>query len=779
MTGNQFKQRLKGIHSGLSALKSAAAEKFDLAGIAEYTVRFLLGMLLSQARIFGDLSPFAVGLSAAAGPGGPGIATLLGVIPGYLFGGLGWSLKYTAAAVLIFTAWTILRDAAPFEKSWFAPAAASGVFAVTGLAYLYAEGITFHSFASFAAEAALCALSAWLYHAALSPWRDTGSGDDLLHTVSLMMLAGSVFIALSSLKLFGIISVGRSFAVLTVMVAACKGGLTAGCAAGVVIGACMDAAENGTAFFTILYGVCGLSAGLLARRGRLAFTLLHVLTGGLASLWLSPSPLVIPSLYETFIASVLFLLLPGSVMAKLGAIFPGEPTGYGVMKAREYTRARVELTAEAFRTLYDTVRTAVGNEAEEDDLSTVFDRASESVCRKCSLSRRCWKQEYESTLDVMNTLTNTMNSRGRITTEDYPVFFAEGCQHLQEFTASLNEELKALYRRRLYRSRLRQRQDAAYRQYEDMASILGDIAGELGGGILFDTAMERRFQKYLRTLDIDASAAVFRDRAGRLHIELSGQGLISLRRDVHYLDKLSAVAGCRLCAALERSTARSMVLLEAEPYAVTVGIANLCREGQPVSGDRGTWFKTDEGYLYVILSDGMGSGEPALQCSTGTVKTLESFLRAGISAETALRILSDLMLLKNESDTICATIDLMAINLFTGDARLYKYGAAPTYIHKSGYVRRLKSRNLAAGLASSSEDAPVPVKLKLESGAKALILSDGVLCGKDDTWLRELLASDSLSGAKDLAKAVLESSAERFGAGDDMTVLALALETRK
>jgi len=778
MTGNQFRQQAKSLRSTLSSLRSAAAERFDLARCAEYLVRFTLGLLLSQARIFGDLSPFGVGLAAAAGPGGAGLATLLGLVPGYLFGGLGWSLKYAAAAVLIYTAGCILRDAAPAEKSWFPPAAAAAVFSVTGLAYLYSDGITLSSFGVFAAETALCALSAWLYRTALSPWQDTGSGDDLLHTVSLILLAGSVFMGMSRLLLFRTISIGRAFAAVTVMISACKGGLTAGCAAGIVLGACMDAAAGGSTFFTILYGLSGLVSGLLARRGRLSFTLLYVLTGGLLSLWLSSSSHTLPSLYETFLASVLFLLLPQSLLSRLGALFPGTAAGSGALKAREYTRARVELTAEAFRSLYDTVRTAVGSEAGEDDLSTVFDRTSEAVCRNCALARRCWKQEYETTLDVMNTLTNTMNTRGRISSEDYPVFFAEGCQHLPQFTATLNEELQALYRRRLYRSRLRQRQDAAYRQYADTASILSDIAAELGGGIVFDNAMERRFQKYLRSLDLDTSAAVFRDRAGRLHIELTGQGLISVRRDVHYLDKLSAVAGCRLCAALDRCTSRRMVLLEAEPYAVTVGIASLRREGQPVSGDKGTWFKTDEGYLYVILSDGMGSGEPAAACSMGTVKTLEAFLRAGISAETALRILSDLMLLKNESDTVCATIDLMAVNLFTGDARLYKYGAAPTYIHRSGYVRRLKSRNLAAGLASSGEESPTPVCLKLEHKSRALILSDGVLCGSDDTWLREMLGQEDAPGAKELAKAVLDASVSRFGQGDDMTVLALTLETR-
>lgn len=47
----------------------------------------------------------------------------------------------------------------------------------------------------------------------------------------------------------------------------------------------------------------------------------------------------------------------------------------------------------------------------------------------------------------------------------------------------------------------------------------------------------------------------------------------------------------------------SLLLLEAEPLAVSVGIASMRKKGETVSGDRGTYFKTDAGQLCVILSD--------------------------------------------------------------------------------------------------------------------------------------------------------------------------------
>ena len=94
-----------------------------------------------------------------------------------------------------------------------------------------------------------------------------------------------------------------------------------------------------------------------------------------------------------------------------------------------------------------------------------------------------------------------------------------------------------------------------------------------------------------------------------------------------YLDKLSAALGMRLCMPEDGARGDSLLLLEAEPLAVSVGIASMRKKGETVSGDRGTYFKTDAGQLCVILSDGMGCGEAAQRESSMAVRLLERFLR--------------------------------------------------------------------------------------------------------------------------------------------------------
>ena len=99
--------------------------------------------------------------------------------------------------------------------------------------------------------------------------------------------------------------------------------------------------------------------------------------------------------------------------------------------------------------------------------------------------------------------------------------------------------------------------------------------------------------------------------------------LSPLTKDEDYLEKLSAVVGVRLCRPAEPAESSSrLTLLEAEPLAVSVGIAALKKRGEKVSGDKGSYFKTDAGVLCVILSDGMGCGDEAARDSDQVVSCL-------------------------------------------------------------------------------------------------------------------------------------------------------------
>ena len=174
----------------------------------------------------------------------------------------------------------------------------------------------------------------------------------------------------------------------------------------------------------------------------------------------------------------------------------------------------------------------------------------------------------------------------------------------------------------------------------------------------------------------------------------------------------------------------------------------------------------------------MGTGDHAARYSGDAVRILERFLRSGVAPETAVRILNDLMLLKNEDDTGCATVDLVCINLFSGSSRMFKYGAAPSYLRHGRTVRRVKGKSLAAGLGIPPHDAPDQLKMELHPGSAAVIVSDGVTAGNDDSWLCEAISKFEGDEPRELAGSIIETAVAKNGAEDDMTVIAIFVSER-
>ena len=125
-----------------------------------------------------------------------------------------------------------------------------------------------------------------------------------------------------------------------------------------------------------------------------------------------------------------------------------------------------------------------------------------------------------------------------------------------------------------------------------------------------------------------------------------------------------------------------------------------------------------------------------------------------------------------------STIDLMCVDLFSGEACFYKYGAAPSFVKNGKVIRRVRGESLAAGLCAGDGSAPDIVRMKLKPGNVAIIASDGVVVDSKDTWLRELLLKDEGKDTKTLAKDALRSAVKQFGCEDDMTVLALRVDER-
>ena len=152
-------------------------------------------------------------------------------------------------------------------------------------------------------------------------------------------------------------------------------------------------------------------------------------------------------------------------------------------------------------------------------------------------------------------------------------------------------------------------------------------------------------------------------------------------------------------------------------------------------------------------------------------------MRAGTAPERALKTVASALGLRGEEDGGFTTVDLLRLDLFTGEAGIYKYGAAPTYIRKGRQVTRVTGTTLPAGL-SGEPGEPDVTRIILEAGDCVLLVSDGVAGGDSDLWVRERLGAFEGDSPKDLACALIEESGAHGGATDDRTALVLKVSKR-
>ena len=745
---------------------------------ARYGGFFALGFASAAGRLFSACGPFGIASAASAGTDPAGLSCLAGAVLGYaMTSGLFSGLRYIATAFMVFTVGFMTRGTKLHASRWFMPAAAAVLTGVTGVLYADVTLGGVPGLTRIFLEIVLAGGCSYLFGYVLTPEGVVTEAAEMRRGISVLVLSACVLMGLASLKLWDTLSVGRFLAMLAVMAAGFCGGPATGCAAGAAIGLGMDMAEGARLFFSASYALSGLLSGALYRYGRLTFAVSFCAGVAVSVLLGWNDGARVSALYECFAASAVFLLLPQAALTPVGGLLR-VGRGQGETAFRLYHADRLDRLATGFAGLYDAASESATGRAPEEEATAVFDRAADAVCRSCGGRDNCWKENRDETVAALTSMADGMVRRGTVAASDLPAAFRQRCHATGGFVSAVNGELRGLMYRRQYAARLREGRAAAYGQYLDMAEILADAARQLSGAAGPDAQAERRLIRYLKNRELEGTCSAFRDGSGRLHAAIEGADIEVLAQEPEYLEKLSAALGVRLCR-VGLSEKGRISLRQAEPLAVSVGIACMKKEGEAVSGDRGTYFKTDGGLLCVILSDGMGTGESAAGESACAVAILEKLLRAGTEPLTAMRLLNSASMLRNAEDWGYATIDLCCVDLFSGETCFYKYGAAPSYVKTGRAIRRVKCSSLAAGMLAGDDGSPDTIRIRLRPGSVALIASDGVLAEKNDQWLRRILTESDGLDPKEIARRTLRAAAGKFGSADDMTALAIRVEVRE
>ena len=775
MTGKQCREE----HRGEIREKIRRDTVFFSTAVLEWGVhsclRLLLAAILSGVVILGDKAPLGVAMTAASGAGLLGGGAVLGACLGSLCQlELGEGMRYASASLLTYAAAFAFYDIKFLRKAWTLPLAAGGTILFTALVAHHRLGWTQGEQIGLLLEVGITMGAVWCFRAALRFPGVLSRGMSREQRGGLLVLLAALLGALEPLNVLGL-SLGRCLAGAVTLGAAWLGGGSAGAVWGAVLGLGLDLTGERGLSRTALFALAGLAAGVREKRNaRVIPALSWLLTALIAAAWWGELESGVVCAGEGLCSALIFLAVPAGVLRR----GEGLVTLYNVGKSVdpggvERVRERLHAAAGAYRTLCTTLKESLHLPENDGDISLVFDRAADRVCRGCGNRELCWQREYAVTFGALNDATAAMVERGRIRGEDLPAFFAHRCIHLPDFISGVNEELTALFCRRQYKARIRESRETVCRQYEQLSHLLWETAEELGEEWITDRETEKTVRRWVGQRGLHVEVKAFRDGRGLLRVQVEGTDAPRFAGE-RSAAELSAAVGKNL--RVEREGERLVAFVELEPFKALAGVASRKKDGETVSGDAGTYFKRPDGKVYLLLCDGMGSGEAAGRESGLAVRLLEEFLMTGIPAQNALCTLASALALRGEETGGFTTVDLLEVDLFTGESALYKMGAAPTYVRQGECLRRLEGSALPAGLTAPAGEGVDRFPLRLSAGDWVLMISDGVCPDGKDDWLLEQLRQFRGDSPKELAAKLVAGAGKQ--AADDSTALLVKLEKR-
>lgn len=170
---------------------------------------------------------------------------------------------------------------------------------------------------------------------------------------------------------------------------------------------------------------------------------------------------------------------------------------------------------------------------------------------------------------------------------------------------------------------------------------------------------------------------------------------------------------------------------------------------------------------YFLLCDGMGTGGEAAEDSRRAAELLLSLLRADMEPDDALELLNGVAILREEGGF--STVDLLCADLRSGDAVLYKWGGAPSYLRKGDQLKKIGTASFPPGLGVGGTQQAQRIRLSLGRGEVLILTSDGV-GGEEAERLCRSAGEEALAGLA----GQLAASGSREGA-DDRTAAVVSL----
>ncbi len=403
------------------------------------------------------------------------------------------------------------------------------------------------------------------------------------------------------------------------------------------------------------------------------------------------------------------------------------------------------------------------------EICELCEKEFSAFCKKCSMKKLCFPDGIRGN-SVIRKTSHAIYEKHALCTDDLPEKIKTNCYFADKITVSINIKLAEYTAERLKNNKT----EVMAEDYRALSSLIGQtvLTAEEKNG--FNGELTRKLRASTVYKDLFANnVAVY----GREDITVIACGVDTARikRQAEEVRRnFSKALGVRLAPAdfsLCGDFLAAVFSREAK-FSAESAYAQCVKDGEAINGDSVFSFTAD-GKLHVCICDGMGSGHLAALTSKTAVIFLQKMLRAGCNTEGALKMLNHFV--RSKAGECFTTVDLMTVDLMTGNASFTKSGAPPSYVVRDGRIFRLASHTPPVGIMA--ELCAEKIDFVLKNGDVAVMASDGIADGEDHlVWLYNTLTYESDTSAEELCEKIINTAGTEGTGRDDVTVCAVKIQ---
>ncbi len=736
----------------------------------------LISAIASRGIILNDLIPFGISFLGGCAPTFVPAATL-GAFISYFIPASGSSgFRYIAALFAILSIKLLISNYKKIVKS---PLFCAGIsFLACTLTGFTSVSTGQANVLTVMTEGLFCGALAYFVSKTFKAFDKEQVGFSSEELASLLLTSSLIVIGLYDFSVFGI-SLGRILGYFLILSASKYGAIISGAISGITIGFSFLITDSaGTLGITV--ALAGLMCGVFAKMGKFAQMAVLILFGFIGTVSSGDMVTISQTAAETVLASLLFFTMPRNLSANIGKLFSVTPKLTAPTGIKKSLTMRLDMASNALRDVSETVEQVSSqlSKINAPDFGKVIYSIEEEACSGCKLRVHCWENKRSSTVDSIMEITKAIKSGDTNPETAISEEFKGRCLRVSKISNVTFRKYSEFTSRIAAENRIDEVRSVVSDQFDGISDMLRDLSSDFNDDEQFDSVIAENAAAALKGLDIIAEEAGCRiDKYGRMTLEFkikNNKDLVINKLQVMKLMTVVCDRDFNIPNISEIGGEVFIVFNEKAEIKIDYGVEQINANNSKMCGDAYKYFNDGRGHFIMVLSDGMGTGGRAAVDGAMACGLMSRLIKAGFGYDCSLKLLNSSMLFKSTDESL-ATVDVASIDLFTGQTELYKAGAAPTVIRRSGRTGKAESTSLPAGILREIGFDKASVKCK--EGDIVVLMSDGATSDGID-WIRDEIERWTDGTAQELAERLCEGAKRRRTDTheDDITVLTAILK---